>query len=160
MFLLLAFGRRIFSNKADITEEEIYGLNCVTRSSKFYCAPMPAAMCLMEVRVCVSGSEIVFGGPASGMDENQINKMTPTEFVAHFKHKDRFCALLKPGDMLSIPSGCLISSFVLAETLQIRWGVSPNFDGEEDRVKSMLASILQAKPSLRQTKYSDWYDTF
>jgi len=68
-----------------------------------------------------------------------------------------FMLTAQPGDVLIIPSGSMVASLVgSAGCSYFRKSISPCHAGEDDRVKSFVAQMLEAYPGLQQGARMEW----
>ena len=119
---------------------------------------------MAEARLLLQGTEYIIGvqiGDRSIRDIlNETRKLDGKGLISLAKKGDNFLLCLTPGKIVFLPSGYMFSSFFTVETQGIRWCHSPAGVDEENRVKRAAANLLEVRPSLRQTTYMNWYDSF
>ena len=89
-----------------------------------------------------------------GNQINEIKSMVGPDLCKFFEASG-FVGRVSAGQMLIIPAGHIVLIYVPTAAMGYRWSFHGGVSGEEKRVHTTVAAMVETFPALSTTKYKD-----
>ncbi|CAK0831443.1 unnamed protein product, partial [Prorocentrum cordatum] len=140
----------------------LYGAQCFI-IPRLHSSVSPAPYGMAECRLILEGEEVVVGAKMDvsegglAFQADMLKNLSGHDMLRLAKQDNNFCCVLKEGDFAVLPTGFVYVIFRNSLVKGIRWGMSPNWEGELASAEKTVSAAIEAYPGIRGTMYEEWW---